>query len=94
MTMKRTLITLASATVLSISSLGSLAFADELQPTDASNIELARHGADDKVGDDRGNDGANHAFVLDSDDSSVARRGRGKDDKAGDDRGNDGPNHA
>lgn len=67
-------------------------------------LEMARHGADDPAGDDRGgkgrgkDDGPNHTMIIKS--SPMLQMARhGADDPAGDDRGgkgggkDDGPNH-
>lgn len=71
---------------------------------------MARHGADDPAGDDRGgkgrgkDDGANHTMLNGADSDIVISARRGADDPAGDDRGgkgggkgrgkDDGANHA
>ena len=52
---------------------------------------IARRGADDKPGDDRGVHAPGHP--LSQDIEILARRGRGADDKPGDDRGVHAPGH-
>jgi hypothetical protein len=54
------------------------------------NVAVAKHGADDPPGDDRGNHGAGHASKA----STQTFAKHGADDPPGDDRGNHGAGHA
>jgi hypothetical protein len=82
--MRKTMLSLALLTAFASSALAAHLPAAATALTTQAGHSIARHGADDGPGDDRGNDGPGHT-------SPMAKHGA--DDGPGDDRGNDGPGH-